>query len=105
MYSGWNPLTDEKKEFSWVHRGYIAAMLDPATIDTRSSGAETELIVASKPLDRLTAEAQAFIHAAKAPSTLRAYAADWRHFTSWCEGHRLSALPATPETIAFSPRI
>jgi integrase len=36
---------------------------------------------------------------AKAANTLRAYAADWRHFADWCNGHSLQALPASPETV------
>lgn len=51
--------------------------------------------------DPLAVQAAAFARAAKAPSTLRAYAADWRHFVAWCEGRGVSALPATPETVAL----
>jgi cyclopropane fatty-acyl-phospholipid synthase-like methyltransferase len=31
-----------------------------------------------------TARAQAYIRAARAKSTLRVYAADWRRFLAWC---------------------
>jgi site-specific recombinase XerD len=41
------------------------------------------------------------VHAAKAPSTLRAYRSDWEHFVRWCQQHTLSALPATAETVAL----
>ncbi|MHB1447429.1 MAG: site-specific integrase [Acidimicrobiales bacterium] len=41
-----------------------------------------------------------YIEAAKAPSTVRAYGSDLRHFTSWCEARGLSAVPAEPETVA-----
>ena len=51
--------------------------------------------------EQLAAEAQAFARAAKAPSTLRAYASDWRHFVDWCAEQDLSALPASPETVAL----
>ena len=44
---------------------------------------------------------QAYIRAAKAPATLRAYQADWRHFAAWCQARALSPLPATAETIAL----
>ncbi len=30
-------------------------------------------------------QARAYVQAAKAANTRRAYAADWRDFTSWCE--------------------
>jgi len=49
----------------------------------------------------LDAASQAYIHAAKAPATLRAYRADWRHFQDWCRGKGVCALPAAPETIAL----
>ena len=36
---------------------------------------------------------------AKASATRRAYAADFRAFEAWCEGHGASSLPATPSTV------
>jgi len=44
--------------------------------------------------------ARAYAEAARAPATLRAYAADWRAFTVWCAAHGVDALPATPHTVA-----
>jgi site-specific recombinase XerD len=35
-----------------------------------------------------------------APETARLYAADWKGFTTWCEGRGLAALPAAPATVA-----
>ncbi len=52
-------------------------------------------------IDRTAERARAYARAAKAPSTLRAYRADWRDFTLWCEGRGTQALPATPETVAL----
>jgi len=52
-------------------------------------------------LEGLAAQAQAYIHAAKAPATLRAYRADWQHFTEWCRANGLCALPAAPKTVAW----
>ena len=49
----------------------------------------------------LAAEAQRFVRAAKAPSTLRAYTSDWCHFVDWCGEHDFQALPATPDTVAL----
>ncbi len=46
-------------------------------------------------------QARAYVQAAKAANTRRAYAADWRDFTSWCEAAALSALPAAPETVTL----
>jgi integrase len=52
-------------------------------------------------LARLTSQAEEYIRAAKAQATLRAYRADWRHFENWCREKGFSALPATPDTVAF----
>jgi site-specific recombinase XerD len=41
-----------------------------------------------------------FALAARAPSTLRAYTADFRVFANWCREHGLDALPALPSTVA-----
>ncbi len=46
-------------------------------------------------------QARAYVQAAKAANTRRAYAADWRDFTSWCEAAGLAALPAAPETVTL----
>ena len=59
-----------------------------------------ELSVA-RPLERLQQQAEEFVRAAKAASTLRAYRSDWEHFRSWCEQHVLCPLPASPETVAL----
>lgn len=49
-----------------------------------------------------TAErAREFAERARAASTRRAYRHDWRHFSTWCDGHGLPALPAAPETVAL----
>lgn len=36
-----------------------------------------------------------------APSTQSVYARDWKLFVSWCDGHRLPALPTTDTVIAL----
>ena len=43
---------------------------------------------------------QAYLRAARAPNTLKAYRSDWGEFAAWCESSRLVALPASPETLA-----
>src|SRR4051794_40678799 len=52
-------------------------------------------------IEVLQHQAEAFVRAAKAPSTLRAYRSDWAHFTRWCDEHGVLALPATAETVAL----
>src|SRR5437868_1032207 len=48
------------------------------------------------PLEVLDEQARAYVDAAVAANTRRAYAADWRAFTSWCADRGLTALPAGP---------
>jgi hypothetical protein len=65
-------------------------------------GTAPELVPAGLPALRLLEDqAEAFVRAAKAPSTLRAYRSDWDHFFGWSRQHTLSALPASPETVAL----
>lgn len=67
----------------------------------RDQGGEELDLPPASPSDPLAVQAAAFARAAKAPSTLRAYAADWRHFVAWCEDREVSALPSTSETVAL----
>jgi integrase len=53
------------------------------------------------PFSALEERARAYARAAKAPATLRAYAADWRDFTAWCREAGREALPAAPESVAL----
>src|SRR5437660_8075536 len=53
------------------------------------------------PLAELGQQARGYLEQSKAANTRRAYAADWRTFTTWCAGHQLASLPATPETVAL----
>ncbi len=46
------------------------------------------------------ARTRGYIAAATAPNTRRAYRSDWTDFVAWCERYDLTALPATPETVA-----
>lgn len=52
-------------------------------------------------IKELAEKAKLYAKSAKAPSTLRAYTSDWRHFEDWCRVHRLQSLPASPDTIAL----
>ena len=57
--------------------------------------------IALPPLVTLSAQARSYVEAARAPSTRRAYLADWRDFTSWCAAESRDALPASPETVSL----
>ena len=51
------------------------------------------------PVEDLLARARAHVTHSHAKNTLDAYAADWKHFSRWCDEHKRRALPASPETI------
>jgi site-specific recombinase XerD len=51
------------------------------------------------PVEDLLARARAYVTHSHAKNTLNAYAADWKHFSEWCDDHKRRALPASPETI------
>ncbi len=50
------------------------------------------------PLASVAETAREYIRHAKAPNTMRAYRADWKHFKAWCDAHGLTALPAAANT-------
>jgi integrase len=51
--------------------------------------------------DPVAGRARAYVQAAKAPSTQRAYRSDWRDFERWCQRRDLNTLPAEPETVGL----
>ncbi|MBC7545211.1 MAG: tyrosine-type recombinase/integrase [Candidatus Sericytochromatia bacterium] len=55
----------------------------------------------SAPLAEVLHEARRYAELAKAANTRKAYQADWRLFTAWCQRRQCSALPAGPETVAL----
>lgn len=65
----------------------------------------TELMPADAPLSTGLAVADQeavghYITASTSAATLRAYRADWASFEAWCSARGLTALPASPETVA-----
>jgi integrase len=80
----------------------IHAVADPG--ESREGGAGQAIAVVAPPL--LTAAGQAALAAAQAlarksaaAATLRAYKADWTHFSQWCATHGFVAVPAAPATV------
>ena len=69
------------------HPEYLPAPLDPVPLPAS--------------LEATAAQARAYMEAAKAVNTLRAYRSDWTAFGAWCETHTRQALPASPETVAL----
>ena len=52
-------------------------------------------------LDEEVEATRAYVAAARAPATRRAYASDWRIFLAWCDARGMEALPAAPEAVAI----
>ncbi len=52
-------------------------------------------------LDDEIEAARAYVAAARAPATRRAYDSDWRIFQAWCVPRAIAPLPAAPEAVAI----
>ena len=68
----------------------------------------TDLILPNRPTDteigplaEIADRASEFIQQSKSKNTIRAYRADWDHFTAWCQSHGQASLPATADTVAL----
>jgi hypothetical protein len=88
---------------SWSDEQEQNPMPQPA--DPRQTEAPREGSQPTGPADVAVAaayaEARAYLERAKAPGTLRAYRADWRHFAAWCGARGREVLPAAPDTLAL----
>jgi site-specific recombinase XerD len=51
-------------------------------------------------LAEIAADARDYLAASRAENTTRVYRTGWAQFTAWCDEHRVTALPAGPETVA-----
>jgi integrase len=52
-------------------------------------------------LDALAGLASDYVEAASSANTRRAYAADWRHFASWCRRQGVEMLPPDPQVVGL----
>lgn len=52
-------------------------------------------------LVRLEDLAQSYVGRSRSENTVKAYRADWSHFTAWCSAHDRGSLPASPQTVAL----
>ncbi|MDM7852447.1 site-specific integrase [Pseudochrobactrum kiredjianiae] len=52
-------------------------------------------------LKDLTDRARGYVEAANAVNTVKAYAADWKHFSAWCRRSNLTPLPPHPQTVGL----
>jgi integrase len=52
-------------------------------------------------LEALANSARDYVEAASSANTRRAYASDWKHFSSWCRRQGFSLLPPDPQTVGL----
>ena len=52
-------------------------------------------------LQDLTERARGYVAAASSANTRKAYASDWRHFTTWCRRQNFSPLPPDPQVVGL----
>ena len=77
--------------------------MSPDTIATMSDDSQQLTTIPGRELalgDALS-KAQELLRHSLASNTRRAYAADWRHFASWCQATQRMPLPALPETVSL----
>jgi len=60
---------------------------------------ETERILGH--LETLADRARGYVEAASSANTRRAYASDWKHFSSWCRRQGLATMPPSSQTIGL----
>ncbi|MBN9036027.1 MAG: site-specific integrase [Rhizobiales bacterium] len=52
-------------------------------------------------LDALAGRARDYVEAASSANTRRAYAADWKHFASWCRRQGFALMPPDPQVVGL----
>ncbi len=52
-------------------------------------------------LASLADRARSYVEAASSANTRKAYASDWKHFSSWCRRSNLTPLPPHPQTVGL----
>jgi hypothetical protein len=77
----------------------IAGPADILPPDARDAAAPARLPALSTAGEAALAAARALAKQATAPATLRAYQADWTHFSRWCAEHGFIPVPAAPAIV------
>jgi integrase len=52
-------------------------------------------------LGDLADRARGYVEAASSANTRRAYASDWKHYSSWCRRQGLAIMPPSPQTVGL----
>src|SRR3954451_2788345 len=76
-------------------------MDDLASSDSRALAVPSHSAELPAPLSRLAERARDYARAAQAPNTVRAYAADWRHYCAWLAAQGFGELPPDPERVGL----
>lgn len=81
-------------------------MNDDDEIQPASGTIDQPIVEAPSPplpahLEHLTERARGYIEAASSANTRRAYASDWKHFSSWCRRQGLELLPPSPQVVGI----
>ncbi|MGF7009203.1 integrase [Aminobacter sp. BE322] len=92
MAMGQHPEADFSQESTGIPGGQAPS---PALPQTAPSGQ------APAHLGNLAERARGYVEAASSANTRRAYAADWKHFSSWARRQGLTVLPPDPETVGL----
>ncbi|WP_313195984.1 site-specific integrase [Shinella zoogloeoides] len=80
-----------------VSAGVSAAELSadlPSPVSESNSGLPVHL-------RDLTERARGYVEAASSANTRKAYASDWKHFTTWCRRQNFSPLPPDPQVVGL----
>ena len=102
--SGVGPITRKRgAQTNGVERRLDRVMTsDNRTLSDMTVPTLTSAIVKVPALVEQTGDrARAYMRASRAENTRRAYAADWRNFTTWASSAGLLPLPAAPETVGL----
>lgn len=98
----WEPSTPglghDNPPLSWARFGGMTATLthSPTHVPAHVSGHGGAPVLPAVLADRV----RDLRAASKAANTQRAYQADWRRWTTWCEAQGLCPLPAHPDTVS-----
>jgi integrase len=85
------PDAEEPSPAPQPHRAQLPAVVESPEASTRLPAH----------LERLAERARDYADAASSANTRRAYASDWRHFTSWCRRQGLPPLPPDPQVVGL----
>jgi site-specific recombinase XerD len=88
-------------EASFMAGNALVPLSPPAEHEPPSAISAPDHASAGRDLRRLAAEALAYADASSAPATRRAYQSAWRAWSTWCDAHAQTSLPASADAVAL----